>query len=163
MMLEGKGIIDYFFIFPFLDLIVQMGGKRSSGVPRFSNLLAYPDGLAPFDFDTAQMEVEGFDPQFRVINFDTITVCPHIPVGASDLTRKSRINGSPHLSFKVRPGMPPYSLTKISREGSDFNIMPNRTLRFDNPLGNLFSFSINISAIFRVELIKIKCFNRFAK
>ena len=163
MILEGKRIIIYFFIFPFLNLIVQMGGKRSSGISRFSNLLTHPDSLSRFDFDTAQMEVEGFDAQFRVINFDTITVCPHIPVCASDLTRESRINGSPHLCFEVRPGMPPYSLAEISRQGSDFSIMPNRTLRFDNTLGDLFSFSIKISAIFRVELIKLKRFKRFAK
>jgi len=74
MMLEGKRIINYFSIFPFLNLIVQMGGKRSSGIPRFSNLLTHPNSLAWFDFDTAQMEVEGFDSQFRVINFARLTL-----------------------------------------------------------------------------------------
>ena len=89
MMLEGKRIINYFFIFPFLDLIVQVRGKRSSGIPRLSNLLTHPDSLTRFDFYTAQMQIKGFDPQFWMINFDTITVCSHIPVCASDLTRES--------------------------------------------------------------------------
>jgi hypothetical protein len=35
------------------------------------------------------MQIKGFDPQFWMINFDTITVCSHIPVCASDLTRES--------------------------------------------------------------------------
>ena len=64
MMFEGKRSINYFFIFSFLDLIVQMGGKRSSGIPRFGDLLTHPDSLTRFDFDPTQMEVEGFDSSF---------------------------------------------------------------------------------------------------
>jgi len=39
---------------------MQMRGKRSSGVSRFSDLLARLDSLAPFHFDPAQVEVERF-------------------------------------------------------------------------------------------------------
>jgi len=74
MMLEGKRIINYFLIFPFLDLIVQVGSKRSSRVPRFSNLLTHLNDLPRFDFYPTQMQIEGFDPQLWVINFNTIPV-----------------------------------------------------------------------------------------
>ena len=82
MILGSEGVIDGLLIFPVSDFIVQMRSKCSPRVSRLRYLLARLDGLASFHVDSTQMKVEGFDAQFWVINFYTITIGSYIPVCA---------------------------------------------------------------------------------
>ena len=82
MILRGEGIIYSSLIFTILHFIVQMGSKCSPRVSGLRYLLARLDGLASFHVDSTQMKVEGFDAQFWVINFYTITIGSYIPVCA---------------------------------------------------------------------------------